>query len=310
MQQLIDAIRTAGATQPVIAEGLEWGNDLSGWLASRPSDREGQLAAGWHVYNFNSCNNADCWDSTIAPVAQQVPVVATEIGEGDCGGGFLNKLLPWADQHHVGYLAWTWDTWNCSTGPAVISDYNGTPTPFGAAYKAYITASHASQPPPPNIPPSSAPPRPRDRLARFDFENGTTDGWSVLRGSTLALANESGTAWSGGRGLALDVSGTGSPAAGTSAGLRGLAAGAAVTYHVWAPRGVSVGVSPIVADRRSHVTVLANHRLRSGWTTITFTIPPKLLGLRVLGLQVNDGSGWKGRLVLDDVSWKAPRRHR
>ena len=39
------------------------------------------------------------------------------------------------------YLAWTWDNWSggCSSGPTLITDYTGTPTNFGAAYKAHIT---------------------------------------------------------------------------------------------------------------------------------------------------------------------------
>ncbi|HLI57449.1 MAG TPA: cellulase family glycosylhydrolase, partial [Actinomycetota bacterium] len=94
MQQLINAVRGAGATQPVIAEGLNWGGDLSGWLANRPTDPAGQLAAGWHIYNYSGCNTTSCWASTVAPVAQQVPVLATEIGETDCAGGFLSTLIP------------------------------------------------------------------------------------------------------------------------------------------------------------------------------------------------------------------------
>ena len=82
-------------TQPVIVEGLNWGGDLSGWSANRPTDPAHQLVAGWHVYNFSSCNTGSCWDSTVAPVAQQVPVLATEVGENDCGGSFLGTLLPW-----------------------------------------------------------------------------------------------------------------------------------------------------------------------------------------------------------------------
>ncbi|HET9719578.1 MAG TPA: cellulase family glycosylhydrolase, partial [Solirubrobacteraceae bacterium] len=87
MQDLIKAVRDAGAEQPVIAEGLNWGGDLSGWLANAPSDPAGQLVAGWHIYNFSGCNTTSCWDSTVAPVAQKVPVLATEVGENDCAGG-------------------------------------------------------------------------------------------------------------------------------------------------------------------------------------------------------------------------------
>jgi hypothetical protein len=286
MQQLVDAVRGAGAKQPVIVEGLGWGGDLSGWLANRPTDPAGQLAAGWHIYNFSGCNTTACWDSTVAPVAQQVPVVATEVGENDCAGGFLNTLLPWADSHQIGYLAWAWNTSSCGGGPGLISDYGGTPTAYGAAYKAYLGAPKS---------------QPLDPAARFDFEDGTTQGWGVSWGSTLSVSNESGTSYSGSHGLALDVSGTGWPAAGVSVG--GVGPGTTVTMHVWAPSGVSAGVSPMLFDSGWHASVLASQQLQAGWNTVTFAIPDATNGVNELGLQVNDGSGWSGRLVLDDVSW-------
>jgi hypothetical protein len=139
-QQLINAVRAAGAKQPVIVEGLNWGGDLSQWLANKPSDPAGQLVAGWHIYNFSGCNTTACWNSTVAPVAQKVPVLATEVGENDCAGGFMNTLLPWADSHQIGFMGWAWNAASCGSGPSLISDYNGTATPYGAAYKAYLAA--------------------------------------------------------------------------------------------------------------------------------------------------------------------------
>ena len=34
----------------------------------------------------------------------------------------------------------TWDDWSgaCSSGPTLITDYTGTPTAFGAAYRAIL----------------------------------------------------------------------------------------------------------------------------------------------------------------------------
>jgi endoglucanase len=139
-QQLINAVRATGAKQPVIVEGLNWGGDLSKWLANRPTDPARQLVAGWHVYNFSGCNTTSCWDSTVAPVAQTVPVLASEVGENDCAGGFLNTLLPWADSHRIGFMAWAWNAASCGGGPSLISDYDGTATAYGAAYKAYLAA--------------------------------------------------------------------------------------------------------------------------------------------------------------------------
>ena len=42
------------------------------------------------------------------------------------------------DAHHTGYLAWTWNTWDCSQGPSLISAYDGTATAYGAGYKAHL----------------------------------------------------------------------------------------------------------------------------------------------------------------------------
>jgi hypothetical protein len=228
----------------------------------------------------------------VAPVAQRVPVVATEVGENDCAGGFLRTLLPWADSHGIGFLAWAWNAAGCGSGPSLISDYGGTPTAYGAAYRSYINSS--SRP---------SPPRPLDPAARFDFEDGTTQGWGVSWGSTLFVSNEAGISYSGARGLALDVSGTGWPAAGVTSGLGGVAPGAIVTYRVWAPSGVQAGISPMLFDSGWHASVMASQQLQPGWNTVTFTIPPATNGVNELGLQVNDGTAWSGRLVLDSVAF-------
>ena len=138
MQTLVDAVRAAGAKQPLLIGGLAWSNDLSGWLAHAPLDPEKSLVASMHAYNFNTCRTRECWDGTIAPLALEVPVLLGEVGEDDCSGTFLTKLLPWADAHGIGYLGWTWNPWDCKKGPALITDYDGTPTPFGRAFRAHL----------------------------------------------------------------------------------------------------------------------------------------------------------------------------
>jgi hypothetical protein len=146
MQEMLDAVRAAGATQPVMAGGLGWAGDLSGWLANEPSDPLHQLIASVHVYNFGSCTDASCWNATIAPVARSVPVVSGEIGENDCASEFIDRYMDWADLHGVSYLAWTWDTWNCRSGPALITSYAGTSTAFGAGFKKHLATLAKSAP--------------------------------------------------------------------------------------------------------------------------------------------------------------------
>jgi hypothetical protein len=156
--------------------------------------------------------------------------------------------------------------------------------------------------------PPAVPARPVDRAARFDFEDGGSQSWAARWGTTLTTTPVEGTAWSGSRGLALDVTGSGFPAAGADRGLDGVGAGTVVTYRVRAPQGVAASISPMVLDGRWNALVLTARRLVPGWNTITFSVPPSAAdGVRVLGLQVNDGSDWRGRLVLDDVTWRPVR---
>lgn len=138
MQDLIDTIRETGATNVILAGGLAYSNDLSQWLTYKPSDPAGNLAAAWHVYNFNTCSNESCWDSTLGPVAAQVPLVAGEIGENTCAHSFIDRVMAWFDERDQSYLGWTWNTWNCNTGPALISNYDGTPTSFGIGLRDHL----------------------------------------------------------------------------------------------------------------------------------------------------------------------------
>jgi endoglucanase len=137
MQGALDAVRSTGATNPVTASGIDYANNLTQWLANRPSDSAGQLMAEAHIYGGNTCYAPSCLDSQIGPVAAQVPVVFGEFGEtydaSSCGTTNTANTLNWATTHGVGYEAWTWDTWgNCSS---LISDFSGTPA---NAYGAYV----------------------------------------------------------------------------------------------------------------------------------------------------------------------------
>jgi hypothetical protein len=141
MQALVDAVRATGATNVLLASGLAWSNDLTGWLAHEPSDPDHNLAASWHSYSFNACAALACWTSQIAPVMAQVPVVAGEIGESDCAAGYIGPLMTWLDSQGAGYLAWTWNAdFPCASGPSLISSYTGTPTPYGAGYRSHLSS--------------------------------------------------------------------------------------------------------------------------------------------------------------------------
>jgi hypothetical protein len=61
--------------------GLEYANDLTQWLRYKPTEPTGNLAAFAHLYNFNASHLG--FDSQLAPVAAQVPLTLSEIGEND-----------------------------------------------------------------------------------------------------------------------------------------------------------------------------------------------------------------------------------
>ncbi len=138
MQSLVTAVRNTGATNIIMLGGLEYSNALSQWLTYKPTDPQNNLAASWHVYNFNVCSNSSCWDTNAAPVAAKVPLIAGEFGENDCAHSFVNSFMAWMDSHNASYLGWTWNTWDCSSGPSLISDYSGTATNYGLGLKNHL----------------------------------------------------------------------------------------------------------------------------------------------------------------------------
>ncbi len=141
MQQLVSAVRSTGARQPLLLGGINWASDLSGWIAHQPHDPDHQLLASEHNYGGLSPCDATCRGAILA-THRHVPVVFGELGETDCEHGYIDKMMRFADQHGIGYLGWAWDAggWSCTGGPSLITSYNGTPTAYGAGFRAHFRA--------------------------------------------------------------------------------------------------------------------------------------------------------------------------
>jgi endoglucanase len=155
MNQLITAVRSTGAMNVVMAGGISYSGDLSEWVANKPTDPTGNLAASFHTYNFSNCATSGCWTSQLANVANEVPLITGEMGENDCDNGsganhppgqnYINGYMTWADGAGVSYLGWAWNAdFNNCTGPALNSSGNWTgtapTTPFGADLKAHLAS--------------------------------------------------------------------------------------------------------------------------------------------------------------------------
>lgn len=136
MQELLDAVRSTGATQPVMVGGIDSASRAgAGWLSHHPDDPAHQLVAAVHVYD----QSGQSWlDANIGSVAHSFPVVVGEVGETDCSDRDLDAFLPWADSQGVSYVAWAWYVGDCSHYPSLIADYSGTPTAYGVGYRDHL----------------------------------------------------------------------------------------------------------------------------------------------------------------------------
>ena len=154
MQALVDAVRQVAPRNLILLGGVRYSNALSQWMAYAPAD--GNLAPAWHVYNFNTCINTACWDDAPGAIAGDLPIVATELGEDDCGGGFIEPFMQWLDSHGASYLAWSWNAAPaCIPGRGaggrpwqMVTDYNsGTPSGgYAQAFHDHLASVVVAQP--------------------------------------------------------------------------------------------------------------------------------------------------------------------
>ena len=154
MQALVTAVRATGATQPLMLGGLNYSNDLSGFLANRPTDPLGGIVASWHAYPGQGCHVVSCWNAQVAPVAAVVPIVTGEFGNtaettstaAGNAGNYLVPFMSWADAHGVGYLPWAW--WDVPASESVpnsvyalFSGSGFTPkSPSGTKFHDYLAS--------------------------------------------------------------------------------------------------------------------------------------------------------------------------
>jgi endoglucanase len=169
MQALVNSIRSTGATEPVMVGGLNFANDLSGWVDNAPDDPLNQEAASFHNYMGQECDDVGCWNNEVAPVAENVPVVTGEFDQEVCGASnFDDEYMTWADAHGVSYLAWGWIVLSpaeiagegCSAYH-LIGDYAYTPSaPNGTNLRNHLLTLPAGGVTlaPPSTTPASSPP--------------------------------------------------------------------------------------------------------------------------------------------------------
>jgi len=135
MQALVDAVRSTGAKNIVIAGGLRWCNDLSGIVNGYAlDDRDGHgIMYSWHTYNWHPG-----WASVL-PLLEKHPLFLGEVGadtkkmdfipaqDQEDPYTFVPDLLGFVQQHRIHWTGWCFHT---GATPRMLADWNYTPTPF------------------------------------------------------------------------------------------------------------------------------------------------------------------------------------
>ena len=154
MKELLDTVRATGAKNVVIAGGLDWAYDFSGILAGRQlSDPKGNgVIYANHCYD-NKGDNVYVWIAKMEEATAKLPVIVSEFG-GDSGSGkrmpadnWLLHVLQAINEHQWSYTAWDLHP---AAGPALISDWNYTPSPrYGVFVKQALAGTLPVYTPPP-----------------------------------------------------------------------------------------------------------------------------------------------------------------
>ena len=157
MQAMLDTVRSTGATNLVIAGGLDWAYSFSGILEGRQlADPKGNgVVYASHCYD-NKGDSVATWIAKLEQAAARVPVIVSEFG-GTSGpskrvstDNWLLHVLQAIEDHQWSYTAWDLHP---HAGPTLIADWNYTPTPgFGVFVRQMLAGTLPAYTPPPAAP--------------------------------------------------------------------------------------------------------------------------------------------------------------
>ena len=149
MQALVNAVRSAGAKNVVIAGGLFWANDLTGIESEaiekgeapsyRLEDKGGNgIMYAWHTYHWHRG-----W-ARILPVAAKHPVFLGEVGASPLGVmnfipdeqqedpyTFSPNMLGFIQKHRINWTGWCFHP---KAAPVMIQSWDYDPTPYWGAF--------------------------------------------------------------------------------------------------------------------------------------------------------------------------------
>lgn len=141
MQMLVNAVRSTGARNVVIAGGLQWANDLTGIENDegkptyRLTDATGNgIMYAWHTYHWHKG-----W-ARILPVAAKHPIFLGEVGaapreemtfiplaQKEDPFTFSPDMIAFIQKHRINWTAWCFHP---KAAPCMIKSWDYDPTPY------------------------------------------------------------------------------------------------------------------------------------------------------------------------------------
>jgi endoglucanase len=157
MQQLYEAVRSVGARNLVLVNGVHWGYSLQGVPQYRLNGYN--IIYGTHPYDWAD-KQPDQFDKEFGFLAATDPVMISEFGSYTCaanplantlGPEYNRRVMDYADAKGMSWVAWAYWTPPTVAGQtaaqrteqlcarsALISDWSGTPTVTGQLVKARL----------------------------------------------------------------------------------------------------------------------------------------------------------------------------
>ncbi|WFB36608.1 glycoside hydrolase family 5 protein [Kiritimatiellota bacterium B12222] len=137
MQGLVDAVRSTGAKNIIIAGGVWWCNDLSGVVNGYALDDEtgNGIMYSWHTYHWH-----DGWEKKVMAAAEKYPIFLGEVGADVIDFTFVPRnevqenpytwvpdMLGFIQKYKINWTGWCFHP---AASPILITDWEYTPTPF------------------------------------------------------------------------------------------------------------------------------------------------------------------------------------
>jgi hypothetical protein len=165
MQAMLDMVRSTGAKNVIVAGGLDWSYDMSGFLNGKQlKDPKGNgVIYANHNYPFKG-DTFEKWLAKMETATKQIPVIVSEFGAGggrrpdQNGDVWIRRVLQALHDHD-----WDWTAWDLhpAAGPTLISNWSYTPTAnFGVYVKQELEGTLPAYTPPATTTPPTAPPAP------------------------------------------------------------------------------------------------------------------------------------------------------